>query len=369
MPDANFILAPTKTAFQIALAPVQNAINSLVLLNKAENLSGLDDWVTRTVAGLPPDRLRTHKIVFIGLYYAVEPVGTWPSFPDYINYLSEQDPISLRDRVFAAYEMVFAKYHTRETTSGELPPLDLSALLASRDAFLAYLRERFSPEHVHVEIETEAHALLNDPPAMKETIVSHLNYMWSEVFAAEWERVTPLLQDCVDAFDQVDFSGMTNIEAARFVIGQDPQEWWAHALDQAKQVIFVPSAHLGPYLGRFSSSDDQTVWLLFGARLPQGVQSASPDLSRSELLVRLQAVADDTRLRILQLLIDQGEQCSQDIIRTLNLSQSAASRHLQQLSATGYLAERRREGAKCYNFNKDRAEDTIQAFARFLHLD
>jgi DNA-binding MarR family transcriptional regulator len=50
----------------------------------------------------------------------------------------------------------------------------------------------------------------------------------------------------------------------------------------------------------------------------------------------------------------------------LELSQSAVSRHLKQLSATGYLNERRCEGAKCYKLNPERIEDTLSAIAAFL---
>ena len=108
------------------------------------------------------------------------------------------------------------------------------------------------------------------------------------------------------------------------------------------------------------------MWLFFGARQPQGIPGFSPDLSRSELLVRLNALADDTRLRILALFKEEEELCSPEIIERLALSQSAASRHLKQLSATGYLVERRREGAKCYCLNTDRIEDTLHALSQFM---
>jgi DNA-binding MarR family transcriptional regulator len=77
-------------------------------------------------------------------------------------------------------------------------------------------------------------------------------------------------------------------------------------------------------------------------------------------------MADDTRLRILRLIAEEGEKRSQEIKRELDLSQSAASRHLKQLSATGYLAERRCEGAKCYSLNMDRVEDTLKAVSAYL---
>jgi DNA-binding transcriptional ArsR family regulator len=105
---------------------------------------------------------------------------------------------------------------------------------------------------------------------------------------------------------------------------------------------------------------------MFGARLPAGARVQSPALSRSELLVRLNALADDTRLEILELMTKHEELCAQDIITLLNLSQSSASRHLRQLSATGYLIERRRDVAKCYSLNLDRVEDTLQALRRFM---
>jgi DNA-binding transcriptional ArsR family regulator len=106
--------------------------------------------------------------------------------------------------------------------------------------------------------------------------------------------------------------------------------------------------------------------VLFGARVPEGAQIHAPDLSRAEILVRLNALADDTRLRILKLISEGGELRSQEIMTRLELSQSAASRHLTQLSATGYLDERRCEGAKCYALNPRRIKDTLRAISAFL---
>jgi ArsR family transcriptional regulator len=68
----------------------------------------------------------------------------------------------------------------------------------------------------------------------------------------------------------------------------------------------------------------------------------------------MNALADDTRLRILEILTKHDELCAQDIIEELGLSQSSVSRHLSQLSATGFLVERRRDVNKCYSLNVDR---------------
>jgi DNA-binding transcriptional ArsR family regulator len=189
--------------------------------------------------------------------------------------------------------------------------------------------------------------------------------MWDKYLAPEWNRVEPMLRDAVNAFRQVDFSQMERLEAVEFVIGQKPShKSWERRLLETEQLVFVPSTHVGPYLGMFPRGD--AIRIVFGARLPEGVDLHAPDLSRAEILVRLSALADDNRLSILKIIADNGEMRSQDIIKELDLSQSAASRHLTQLSATGYLVERRCNGAKCYSLNTDRLENTLRAVSAFL---
>jgi DNA-binding transcriptional ArsR family regulator len=235
-------------------------------------------------------------------------------------------------------------------------------LLESVGAYLSFLETNYP--YFDPAIETEAYTLFIDPPRMQDVIVTHLRTMWEQVLAAEWERVLPMLQESVNAFSQLDLAGLTGLEAARQILGQDRDGDCPGLIADARQIIFAPSAHLGPYIGKFR--EGETLWILFGARLPDGVQARSSALSRSDLLVRLGAVTDDTRLRILELLSQQGEQCAQDIIMRLDLTQSAVSRHLRQLSATGYVAERRRDGAKCYSLKRERIGDTFRAFERFL---
>jgi ArsR family transcriptional regulator len=233
------------------------------------------------------------------------------------------------------------------------------------DNYINFLRSRFSPKLIDAEIEAQAYTYAIDPIAMQELIVSHLGHMWNSYLAPEWERVLPMLQDSVRAFRAYDFSGMSEFEIAQTITGQklDSMEWETK-LGSVERVVYIPNAHIGPYIGHVHVGN--AMGLVFGARLPEGALIDAPDLSRAEMLVRLNALADDTRLRILKLVADQGEQRSQDIMNRLELSQSASSRHLKQLSATGYLNERRCEGAKCYSLNPERLEDTLCAIRNFL---
>jgi DNA-binding transcriptional ArsR family regulator len=227
------------------------------------------------------------------------------------------------------------------------------------------LRERFEADHIDEELEARAFTYAVDPPAMQKLIVSHLRHMWDKYLAAEWERVEPMLQDSVRAFQQVDFSNMSRDEAALFITGQKlPEEKWQHYIEYADQVVFVPTAHVGPYLGKFWQG--KTLGVLFGARLPEGTRYHAPDLSRAEIVMRLGALADDNRLQILKLVSEDGELTSKKIMAHLDLSQSATSRHLKQLSATGYLSERRCNGAKCYQISPERVRNTLSAIESFL---
>lgn len=363
-PEQEILLAPSQIDIQVLLEPNQNIFHNLLLLAKTEKASGLGNWITETLALMSAMEKQQHQVVMIGFYYAVEPRTSWSSFPDYIDNLAAMSPGELRDKLISSYFNMPCK-NSSDVAPQPISNADVEDILSSVDSFLAFLGERFSRDHYDPSLESEAYAYIIDPPAMQALVVKHFRHMWEKYLKPEWERVQPMLQDAVAAFEQVDFRPMNRLEAAEFITGQALGE--SHILqqiEQAEQVIFVPSAHVGPYLGGFRYG--QTFGIMFGARLPEGTHYYAPDLSRAEILVRLSSLADDNRLRILRLIAEEGEKRSQEIIRQLDLSQSAASRHLKQLTATGYLVERRCEGAKCYEMNRDRLEDTLRAVLAYL---
>ena len=359
-PTTELLRKTATVTIDVSLEPAHHLLNSLLLLNKSEHLSGYAEWVTNTAVSLTAQQLHMNQLVLLGLHYAVAPFRSWSTFEAYLANLAAHNPITLRDRVLDAYDSMPCR--------PDAPLINREQMLSSPNIYLQYLYDRFPKSVIDEDIEREAYALMIDPPTMQQTIVAHLREMWEIILKPEWLRIEPMLHACVDAFAQLDFRGMTPLEAARTVVGQELPEHWEEMLgepdERLQEVIFVPSAHIGPYLGMFKPNG--ILWLLFGARAPEGTNTTSPDLSRSELLVRLNALADDTRLRILQAIHKAGELCSQDIMIQLELSQSAASRHLKQLSATGYLNERRREGAKCYSLDPDRVEDVLTAVSSYL---
>ena len=354
----DFIAPIEQSDIQFSLEPVFNILHSMLLLTKVDQVSGFNEWVGRTNAAMSDEERHRHRLVIIGFFFAIMPDRSWKSFSDYLDHLETMDATALRDKMLNVYINMPCQ-------SSEPIPIDHQAILADADSYLAFLLSRFDPSGIEPKLEMEAYNYVIQPERLQKLIVGHLRTMWEQYLATEWTRVLPMLDKAVRAFRQADLASMDRFEAARWITGQDlPEDKINKWLMDAERVVFVPSAHVGPYLGHFHY--DTTTGILFGARIPKEMMLEAPELSRAEIIVRLSALSDDSRLRILKLIAEYGEQRSQDIMSQLDLSQSATSRHLMQLSATGFLTERRCEGAKCYELNPERVEDTLQAIAAYL---
>ncbi|MGD2148183.1 MAG: hypothetical protein PVH41_15945, partial [Anaerolineae bacterium] len=165
MPDPDFIVGPAASAIRVALEPAHCVLNSLVLLEKADDLPGLHEWVLRTAAEMSAERRHINRLVMIGLHHATIPTRGWPSFPAYVNHLAHRDPTTLRNQVFSAYAQTCKDCEAAVLPDPTLPPagVEVARLLASADAFLEFLAERFPAASIDVDIETEAHSYLSDP--------------------------------------------------------------------------------------------------------------------------------------------------------------------------------------------------------------
>jgi ArsR family transcriptional regulator len=285
-------------------------------------------------------------------------VQSYPSFLSYVEDLAATKPEVLRDRWING---------TWTLCEGDAVNGDFrgpSDLLESIDNYMAFLKQNFENLKYDPEIEAEAFVLAQKPERMQAMMIEHLRGMWNDFLAAEWARVRPMLQEAVEAYQRLPLDGLGPIEATEKVIGQPLKEAWHAMVANAEQLTFVPSAHIGPYLAKLSAGTHR--WLLFGARSPHGIERGLSALSSSELLVRINALSDSTRLRMLALLVEHDELCAQDLIAKLDVSQPAASRHLRQLVASGYVTERWRDGSKCYQLNRARIADTIAALERFF---
>jgi DNA-binding transcriptional ArsR family regulator len=347
----SILLAPGTVDVKFALDPVYNNLASLYMLTFSET-PDVDEWVKHTAATLSAAQMRTHRVVKIVLYSAYEPDEDWPSFLAYLDALAERDPTLMRARFL---RHMFPDIGEEYISRGQM--MDLETFIDRID------RSELDHEFDY-DLFVEAYALLKDPERLREVIVSHLTAMWHEHLAAEWERNEASLQQIVDAFQERDHVGLTAYEAIRTITGREAHGNWQELLAKTRTLIFIPSPHVGPYLMHYAYPP--VTRMLFDAHLPQAAHSTA-NLTRTELLVQLRTLADETRLSILDLLLREGELCAQAIIARLDLAKSSASRHLSQLSAAGYLIERQGPGkTKCYTINPAHFQGMTRFFERYV---
>ncbi|HHW85940.1 MAG TPA: metalloregulator ArsR/SmtB family transcription factor [Chloroflexi bacterium] len=268
----------------------------------------VDNWVTQAATQLSPEERRFNRLLFALFGAALLP----PEAPtDFLTYL--------------------------ETLQGA--------------AFQARLVE-VMPESDEPALRAEAEALLADPVALQQRIIAHLRHLWSALLAAEWQRHAHLLSQMTSTLNEVIFSqphwqAADPFNVLRFLLQTEPDDRQLVQAAGVRQVLLVLSPHLHAHLARFDQ--DATLWVVrtFDPQLLR-----RDPLRRAEALGPLHALADDTRLRILELLVEHGEQRAQEIIARLAGSQGNVSRHLKQLVGAGFVRERRAGDAnKLYTYD------------------
>lgn len=358
------LFTASKLNVEVSLEPGLNAYSSIIALHAAEKRSGFVDWVTRTLAKLTPEQKKHNRILVEGLFGIIDVHRSWPSFGAIVKDLESKSATQLRDRVLAMLCESMECY--QRGISDEFEPITPDELLSDRDLYLDNIKRWFSLEDFDPSFHDEIYDLLQDPSAVKELALNHLRSIWHEHLEREWKSNLPMLRDAVTAFQYIDLSDLSVEEVIRAVLGRDLMfnHHFEPDFSEISNMIFIPSAHVGPYAVMFRSSE--TMRFFFGAHLVEHLTEKSSGTSRSEMLVRLSALADNSRLQILELLKESEELYSQDVISKLGLSQSSASRHLIHLCAAGFLTERRGERGKCYAINRNRIEETMLMLQRLL---
>jgi len=99
---------------------------------------------------------------------------------------------------------------------------------------------------------------------------------------------------------------------------------------------------------------------------PLGAESSLSEADAIALAVRLKALADPTRLRLIVFMLDQSEQeaCTCELAPFVGLSEPTVSHHLKRLEGAGLVTKERRGMSVHYRV----VPEAIQAIARALHL-
>ena len=333
-------------------------VSVLSLLYRAVPGSGLDPWLIATRRALP-ESLRADLDLLHGfsgrlLYYMEEPVmrATPPHGDDreaaVDDLLRKLDALPASDyRAMAAH----ALERVHRDSGRVLPQLV--------DASEAAWRQALEPALTTADAD-DVLTLIADPDRLKDRTLHLLREVWEGIYRDEFTARLPELQQAAVLADRVLDRGVGLAFAD--LTGNRPPESLLNRLGDVDRVTFCPSAHLGSLVSYVLYPPELVVF--FGApeliarraTSTQGSAARSNDrgdvgLSRVPLLDALRALADPTRLRILELLGD-GELYAQEIVGSLGAAQSAVSRHLSQLERAGLLTVRSGRGMKYYAVNR-----------------
>ncbi len=347
------------SSLRVALEPVWNALNSFALLDNAQ-YTGLGLWVKQATAMLTPAQRHTHHLLFDGLRDAFMPHDE-SDFAAYLERLSAQPVDSLQTQMLEMLRVRFAQL------TADASPTN-ARLLEDVGAFL-YCVKQVQGSVFNEALQREVHVVLQDSSALRQMLLTHLEMLWKTTFAAEWKRVQSSLRWQTGMFSHYLEPRMTLKKAFAYLTGRHlPSD--VHVPENA-EVILVPSWHTGRHVTLWNevatAGTSETVRLFFSEPPNYDLAARYAPVGRPELHARFNALADESRLRIIELLTQESEMEAQEIISALGLSQSSVSRHLKQLVSMGYLYERRGEGAnKTYRLSSFGFSRTTQALNQLV---
>ncbi|HLX21406.1 MAG TPA: DUF5937 family protein [Gaiellaceae bacterium] len=216
-------------------------------------------------------------------------------------------------------------------------------------------------------------ALVDDPVRFAGDLAELLEWYWRDVFAAEWTRLEPTLASAV-----VDAAHRLAEEGTRAMLGRLPPhcrlEEDGRALlvdvphDHAVEIsarnplVLSPSAFVWPHL-LVNCDPPWPTAIVFAA--PALARDAEPRIPPEELLRVLRALADDTRLRVLEL-VAARPRTTQELAPLVGLSNAGMSKSLQRLAEAGLVQPRREGYYVVYSLAPARLDALAAALARFL---
>lgn len=254
-------------AVTFALDPVFNTLDTLDSLATVEHYPRLGASVRAIVMTMPPELVEMNRLllnILHVLYHRGDPDAPGESFPTYIEAMAAMSPSAFRDliidRVVEECLLIRRRRHLA------LPAPTAHDLLASAEAYLYWLNIAWTNSIMDGKLNLEAHRLLNNADELHHIFVTHMRTMWDSYLRTDWELHLPFLEQCVAAYQRVDFTNLDIYGALYRLVGRPRHEFENVGLDDATQVTFIPNMHIGSYVGRFGNRE--RLRITFPARLP-----------------------------------------------------------------------------------------------------
>lgn len=339
----------------IDIAPALNALNSFATVVEADDSPGISDWSVETRAKLSTEEYEKHKIIFhwIGLdtlSNLVDNSAEMASFEAYLEGLDATEAEALRDKIL---------YWLTTCPGCELmykrrPEIDdPQSLLTSWEAFWNFFGHG-KTDDIYMKLGEKVFDLYKSPVELKGLILDYMKFFWDNYLKDEWQRNQRRLDEAQQYYRKINFSGLSHFEIIEKITRRNMRgAFRAEGVQQYSSMRFIPSPHAGPYI--LMSGDFAELRIAFGAYRYTPASRRQITADSQQIVEKMRALADETRYKIVELLKEENELGTGDIIDRLNLSKSAASRHLRQLFATGIIEVRIDEDglSKYYSVNPD----------------
>lgn len=335
-------------------------VSVLSLLYRAVPGSALDPWLI-AARGQLPEPVRADLDLLHGfsgrlLYYPEEPVMRFQplradrrdaTFDELFAFMDGLPEDAYQEMAAHALERVHADLELRWK-----PPPDA-------EAWVRALRPALTTTGLE-----DAMALIADPAALKRRTLDLYRGVWESVYKDARAGEVASLREAARRGEVFADRGFAETYAA--LTGQRVPDVLERPPPSITRVAFCPSAHLGAFVSYIAYEPDLIVYFAAPQLIARcqerdavpGLASEGGEVVRSsaDLLEATRALADPTRLRMLDLL-SEGELYAQEIVGRLGVAQSAVSRHLSQLERAGIVTVQARRGAKYYAVNATRLDD------------
>jgi len=344
---------------EVACSPLTECLLSLRLLRRSRRHRFQQPWA-RAMRRLPPSLLGPIDRLALLLgdeapVFVAAGGGRSMPFAAELELLCSMPPTIIR------HQFTRGLHHGRVTRA----QLD-------RPSVRRRIREAVSQETGVVQ--EELHLVLEQPHLFLAWVSELISDYFERAFVKEWERIEPLLADCVaEARRRIASEGLYEaLPSLSARLRGDPRRseilieevedstWTLHGDDL---LVLAPSVYAWPNL--LIRLDDRP-W-------PKGIIYPAPFLADrtveplppAELLRLLRALGDNTRLSVLRLIAERPRS-TQELAPLVGVSEATLSRHLRLLTQTGVLRRRRDGRFVVYSLHRERLGQLEPSLLRYL---
>ena len=327
----------------------QEMLWSLHILDDPSHHQDFLDWSLRINNALASDLVDE-------IQYLAANFGQWGTFLSLVETI-EGEKILTWPQVETELTQMGQALFVYYTLGRQVNVADLIKIIRQPAGIEAFLRSQ--PDSAQTEILRN---LLLDPEYSRNKLVTVLREYWDSIFARAMKRIEePLLaslEEKIALFKETGIAALLNSLGLGIRLNQDVIVGKAIVDDEVTEVRLafsevdyiqiIPTVFAFPHL--FPVFSDKNLILRYPCPYPEE-PSLSKCLDETQLLQVFKALADVTRLRILQILANQS-MYSRELATELGFSEPTVSRHMQLLKEAGLVSAKRKDNCIYYQLRK-----------------